>query len=381
MQACVCAADNEPDWDTDVYPQGNIFPSFIIGTARVELPEGLFSVWRHNHLGDPQGVIGITLSGVSAGSRVEVVVKENEYMRESRFSKKLKEDAEDLMIHPKINYKYEALAKVSQATPFNVTISLSVDGESFGEKTQTTTLRSINDCLFGVKESGGDDEEETNTSDYSWIFAAYVNENHPWVDRILKEALDTGIVTAFDGYQAGEKDDVLLQIFSIWNVMQRHGLKYSDVTTTAAVEDGVYSQHVRLFDESVTASQANCVDGTVLMAAILRKIGLRPSLVLIPRHMFLAVDLDDETVIGIETTLLGEKDLRSAESEISSKLKNLGKHKNDESWDTFEAAVDAGNAKLKKYHKKFKSDDLDYQIIDLAKAREKGILPIIYTGR
>ena len=270
---------------------------------------------------------------------------------------------------------------MSQAVPLNITIAVKVDGKSLGEKTVTTTLRPINDCLFGVEETG-DDDKEPRTSDYSWLFAAYVNENHPWVDRILKEALDTGIVSAFDGYQSGEKDDVLLQIFSIWNVMQRHGLKYSDITTTAAVKDGVYSQHVRLFDESVTASQANCVDGTVLMAAILRKIGLRPSLALIPGHMFLAVDLDDDTTIGLETTLLGEKDLRPAKDNKKANLKNLEAHKNEKSWDSFESAVSVGTEALEKNQKKFDSEkDLDYQLIDLAKAREMGILPITYTKK
>lgn len=371
----------EPEWEPDIYPHSNIFPSYLIGTARVDLPEKLFASWGENHIGDPKGVIGIVLSGVDAGSKVQVVVKENAYMAESRFSEKLEDDASELLIHPKIAYKYDALEKVSQAIPFNITIGLSVDGESFGEKTVTTTLRSVNDCLFGVEEKG-EDEDDTHTSDYSWLFAVYVNENHPWVDRILKEALDTGIVPSFDGYQSEDKDQVLLQMFSIWNVMQRHGLKYSNVTTTAAVDDGVYSQHVRLFDEAVTASQANCVDGTVLMAAILRKIGLRSSLVLIPGHMFLAVDLDDDTTVGLETTLLGEKDLRSPKADKDSSLKKLEEHKNEESWDSFESAVSVGTKELKKNRKKFASDDeLDYQIIDLEQAREMGMLPIVYTKR
>jgi len=266
------AREADVDWEPDVYPHGNIFPAFLIGTARVNLSEEVFAAWGENHLGDPQGVIGVSLSGAGAGSKVEVVVKGNDYMAESRFKGTLDKDADGLLIHPKIAFKYDALARVTQAVPLAVTMAVKVDGKDLGEKTETVTLRSINDCLFGVEETVADDEKP-RTSHYDWLFPAYVNENHPWVDRILKEALDTEIVSSFDGYQSGESDSVLLQIFSIWNVMQRHGLKYSNVTTTAAEERGVYSQHVRLFDESVTAAQANCVDGTVLLAAILRKIG------------------------------------------------------------------------------------------------------------
>ena len=59
--------------------------------------------------------------------------------------------------------------------------------------------------------------------DMTWMFAAYVNENHPLIDPILREALDTGIVNAFDGYQAGDEDDVYAQVFAVWNVIQRRG--------------------------------------------------------------------------------------------------------------------------------------------------------------
>ncbi len=367
------AADAE--WEPDVYPHGNLFPAFLIGTARVDLSEEVFAAWGSNHIGDPQGIIGVTLSGVEAGSKIEVVVKGNDYMAESRLKATLNEDAEDLLIHPKIAFNYNALAKVNQAVPLAITMAVTVDGKKCGEKTETVTLRSINDCLFGVEERG--DDEDSHTSDYSWLFPAYVNENHPWVDRILKEALDTEIVSSFDGYQSGEADSVLLQIFAIWNVMQRHGLKYSDVTTTAAVDKGVYSQHVRLFDESVTAAQANCVDGSVLLAAILRKIGLRPSLVLIPGHMFLAVDLDNETTIGLETTLMGSEDLRPAKR--GSRLKKLEENRTEESWDSFESAISAGTEALEKDADKFASDDLDYQVINVEKAREMGILPITYS--
>jgi len=374
------AAETAVEWEPDVYPRGNIFPSFLIGTARVDLPEELFAVWEGNHLGDPQGVIGITVAEVKAGSKIDVTVKANEFMAESRLVKTVKEDMTDLLIHPKIAYKYDALAKVTQAVPLNITISLSIDGKSEGEKVITTTMRSINDCLFGVEEVA-EDEEEARTSDYSWVFAAYVNENHPLVDSLLKEALDTGIVSSFDGYQSGDSEQVLLQIFSIWNMMQRHGLKYSNVTTTAAEDDGVYSQHVRLFDESVQASQANCVDGTVLLAAILRKIGLRPALVLVPGHMFLAVDLDDETTIGIETTLLGETDLRPVKDRTAAQLKKIETRRAEKSWQSFESAVSVGTEALEEAADKIASDDLSYQLIDLADAREAGILPITYTKK
>ena len=277
-------------------------------------------------------------------------------------------------IHPKISWKYDKLASVRQTVPIDVTMELKVDGKSRGEKTVTATMRTVNDCLFGVTEPG----DEQNYSDYSWLFASYVNENHPWVDQTLKEALDTDIVTSFDDYQSGDPEKVLMQVFAIWNVMQRKGLRYSNVVTTAAETESVGSQHVRLFDESVKAAQANCVDGSVLLAAVLRKIGLDPHLVTVPGHMFLAFSLDDETMVGLETTMMGEVDLEKVdEKRLKSFLKfDVEEKRNEESWATFEAAIDAGTQALLEASEKFDGDDTDYQLIDIAAARNLGVLPI-----
>ena len=369
------AAAREIEWDPVVYPENQIFPSLIIGTAVVKAPEDTFPSWGENHLGDPQGVIGVSADGLPAGAKVEIFVRENDYMKAAYLAGEVKNGGEEFIAHPKIPWRYDALAKVKQAVPLDVTVEVKVDGKSLGEKTITASLRPVNDCLFGVVEGDGDDAPY---SDYSWLFAAYVNEDHPWVDGTLKEALDTGIVSSFDGFQSGEPEQVLSQIFAVWNVMQRKGLRYSNITTTSSESDTVQSQHVRLFDESVKAAQANCVDGSVLLAAILRKIGLDPRLVSVPGHMFIAVSLDDDTLIGLETTMMGEADLEKVDAKrLRSFLKfDPEERKNEESWDTFSAAIDSGTESLNEALEKIKEEDPDYVMIDLAEARSLGILPI-----
>ncbi len=55
------------------------------------------------------------------------------------------------------------------------------------------------------------------------------------------------------------------------------------------------------------------------MASILRKIGLNVYLVMVPGHCLLAFDLgegDEDPILGLETTMLGEKDLGEAGKEI-----------------------------------------------------------------
>jgi hypothetical protein len=364
---------SDAEWEPEIYPDEQIFPSLIIGAAAVKPESDIFAVWEGSHIGDKQGIVGASVDDVAEGSTVALEVRENDIMRACRAEGTAEADG-TVTIHPKISWKYDKLANIRQTVPIDVTMELKVDGESRGEKTVTATLRTVNDCLFGVTEPG----EEQNYSDYSWLFASYVNENHPWVDQTLKEALDTDIVTSFDDYQSGDPEKVLMQVFAIWNVMQRKGLRYSNVVTTAAETESVGSQHVRLFDESVKAAQANCVDGSVLLAAVLRKIGLDPHLVTVPGHMFLAFSLDDETMVGLETTMMGEADLEKVdEKRLKSFLKfDVEEKRNEESWATFEAAIDAGTQALLEASEKFDGDDTDYQLIDIAAARNLGVLPI-----
>lgn len=360
------------EWDPEIYPDGQIFPSLVIGTATVRPENEVFAMWDGNHIGDKQGIVGASADGIRSGAKVVLEVRENDVMRASRIEGTAEGDG-TLTVHPKVSWKYDRLAEVRQAVPIDVTMALQVDGKSLGEKTVTATLRTVNDCLFGVTEAG----DEESFSDYSWLFASYVNENHPWVDQTLKEALDTDIVKAFDGYQSGDPEQVLMQVFAIWNVMQRKGLRYSNVTTTAAESESVHSQHVRLFDESVKAAQANCVDGSVLLAAVLRKIGLDTHLVTVPGHMFLAFSLDDETMVGLETTMMGSADLDAVDQRrLQSFLKfDPEEKRNEESWATFEAALDTGTQALLEASEKF-GEEPDYQLIDIAAARNLGILPV-----
>jgi hypothetical protein len=249
-----------------------------------------------------------------------------------------------------------------------------------GEQTVAVDVHSLNDCLFAVLNDDGDVELDAN-----WNFAAYVNENHPWVDEVLRDALDTKVVDSFDGYQSEDPEQVIMQIYAVWNVMQRRGIKYSSITTTASESDTVLSQHVRLFDESINAHQANCADGSVMLAAVLRKIGLDTYLVTVPGHMYLAVNLaegDDSTMIGIETTMMGQDSLKDFDELGDVSKKQREKLKNQASFKTFEAAVDAATQDLDDNQKKFDDEDeTDYQLIDIAEARSEGIMPLGYTER
>src|SRR4029077_17901195 len=117
------------------------------------------------------------------------------------------------------------------------------------------------------------------TADVSYVFAGYVNEQHPFVDKVLREALDRGIVDSFTGYQSQDSNEVYRQVYALWDALGERDVRYSNITTSAAENQVISSQHVRLIDESINNAQANCVDGSVLFASLLRKIDIEPVLV------------------------------------------------------------------------------------------------------
>jgi hypothetical protein len=363
-------------WEPYVEPDNQIFPSLVIATATMAYDHEEGEEPDLTTLGDVDGLVGIKITSPKAGAKVKVTVRGNSIMETSTFSGTMDEADTEYIVFPKINYKYDVLHKMKQQLPMNLAFEVSVDGAPADEKVKTVTLRSVNDCpLVAVFP---DMEEEI---DMTWMIAAYVNENHPQIDEILREALDTGIANSFSGYQAEDEEDVYLQVFAIWNVMQRRGFKYSSVTETPGVSQIVFSQHVRFVDQSLRTAQANCVDGSVLFASILRKIGLNVSLVLIPGHCYLAFDLDAEgnSLSGLETTMMGVDSLKDYDHAKGISKKKAEKLKNDASWDTFSAAIEVGTQDLIDNAENFESDDQpEYMIIPVQPAREMGVMPIAY---
>jgi hypothetical protein len=349
-------------------------------------------------LGDINGWLGISLTDVPKGAEIKVEMTGDGWMKPSRFvGKAVDEEGEpisgDMDVMPKGVWDYDALRKVQEQKPVNLTVKVTINGKELPEQNETLVMRSMNDCPFFVIHG----EEEEDIEDISWCFAAYVNENHPWIDGLLKEALATAkdsegeaLIDSFSGYQSGDTEEVLKQVFAIWQVLQRRGIKYSDVSTTVPSKT-VASQVVRFVDETVDAKQANCVDGSVLMASILTKIGLKAYLVMVPGHCYLAFNgsKKDDSIIGLETTMLGQDNLKSID-ELNSiktktgdekmdakKFKSLVTQEAGASMKTFLNAIDTGNASLQEHAEAFaEATDPNIQLISISEWRGHGIMPL-----
>ena len=357
-----------------------LFPSFIISTASMKsAPSEEEEVDPAAPLivGDRDGLLGIKFVAPKKDTQIKVTITCDEVMEASPFYGKLPVGGKEYHIYPKIKYRFTKLAEVIQATPVSMTFRLQI-GNDVHEQTATVMLRPIHDCPFLVQEG----ELALNTS---FTFAAYVNEQHPYLDKLLREALDIGVVDSFSGYQEGEAE-VIRQVYSIWDALVTRDVRYSSITATSVKARTVACQHVRLIEESLNNSQANCVDGSVLLASALRKIGIEPFLVLVPGHCYVGfyVDEQKENMLAIETTMLGDSYDEDEEYDAMDLLEESvdEEERYDESWPSFSSAIVAGTTSLEEHGEKLAStSEPEYMLIDIDAARDRGILPIAFRGK
>lgn len=403
LLGCSAPVVAEIEWEPFVEPYSQVFPSLAIATATMPADPGEDDPAV---VGDQQGLIGVEVSGAATGTRFELIVRVPGWARDSRLAGRIPKVDESVVLAPTIAWDYAALAGNRQSRPANVEFELKLGSEAPDTRTLRVRLRSVNDALYFI-----DEDEDEEDLDFNWLFAAYVNEDHPAVQQILKEALDAGVIDNFSGYQAGDKDDVLKQVYAVWHVLSQRGIRYSNITRTAHEHANVLSQHVRFIDESLALTQANCVDGSVLMASVLRKIDIAPVLVLIPGHMFLGFALDEEGEewAYLETTMLGDTRAVTSASATRPRTPDVPRPGNagsggggnpggggrrpaprevepsrvqldgkvDASLASFEAALEEGQRQVDEAGEAFEDENnLDYQMIDIQAARELGVMPI-----
>lgn len=356
------AADAVFSAEAHTLTPGAIYPSLILATATIKDDGTPNDPTDATHYGDPMATLGVLLRNVRKDDKITVEVSADAIIKPSKVSFTAKASEVLVTAAPKVKFDFEALGRVTQTRPINVTFKVTRNGKAEDDIDEVMSLRQINDCPFIVssptpKKNGKTPEEEHNIM---FMFAAYANENHPQIDQILKEAKATGLCNSFLGYQ-GTEQDVIQQVNSIWVALQRRGITYSSITDTPPVK-GVDAQHVRFLDESINMTQANCVDGSVLMASVLKKIEIKTALVLVPGHCYLAFYSHDPAkggkLYGVETTMLGDR--ASLVDAI-----NAATYKKDDS--------------LQKNAAKFDQEDSGFMLVYLDEAREAGIMPIPYV--
>ena len=345
---------------------GNIFPSAILSVATTDAQVIVPS--DSTSLGNPKSCIAVRLKSKTAYSRVRIEVAETPFFSRSVSEFVLNKPRTEYTIYPDIIWNYEALKNEVQAEPVSVAITVEMNGKDLGQRVRTFSVRSINECLANG----------TKFHDTSIFFAAYVNEENPMIDQLLREALNTRIVNRFLGYQSKAKGAVDKQVYALWNILQKRKFRYSSVSNTSLSSNVVFSQRVRTFDDALESSQINCVDGSVLFASLLRAINIDPILVRTPGHMFVGYYTDNSHTNKnfLETTMIGDVDLDDffPDEQLDSTM--VGKSQNEMSLLTFEKSKQYANKKYKESEEGIHSGKLNYMFLEISKEVRRKIQPI-----
>lgn len=346
------------EWEPDVEMDKQVFPVYILTSAEWELSdtdtlEADGKPYYRIHEDPSEQLSADLVLDQAATIKLELLPTSiNAY---SVYEGELEPGAYG--IYPKINFNFNALRQQVQPTPINFTWVLWVNGKKVGQKTITARLRAISDCPFAMQGSSETPER------MNYMYAAYVNEDAPQVDDILKEALQTGIVESFAGYQ-GDEQAVVNQVLAIWTALAHRGIKYSSITTNSGGgNDLIYSQRMRSFSDVLRTNQANCVDGSVLFCSLLRAIDIKPFLCLVPGHCYMGFYLDEAKTrtTFLETTMIGYADI--SQSKINDPA-GVAKTRT-----IFNQAIEQGTDTFNKGRSQFQKEDSGYELIDIEAAR------------
>jgi len=319
-----------PGFEMTASFQNNIYPSLMLSFG-VAYPEYT-------------RCLTLALHGLPGAGQVQLRVESSLFIEPLQVP--VDAPSGSVTLSPELPWNFDALRRSTQLSPQTFVATLTVDGKPEAEATLVCTLHSVNEAVSRIYNTATGQWQDTSV-----CFAAFVNEDHPWINALLQEAIASGGVHAFSGYQGGPQA-TLQQVQAVWDALAARGLSYVNVATDSGTSPLVSTQYVRFLDQSVHDQGANCVDASVLFASILRRIGLRPVLLFRPGHCFTGFydAAEGGRVVAFETTLLGSAPFSAAATEGAKELQTT--------------LPFLGSAQ--------------YSIVDIALCRQQGINPITY---
>ncbi len=238
----------------------------------------------------------------------KIRVSNDKFIKETVVNKTIEQGINEIGIVP--IWKFDDFINITKSgqTYFKFELIDSKTDKVITNESIQLEYRSINECVFLVK------TKDNKFSDLRYMFASYVNEDSPIIEKFLKEVGETWkqlhqwdngypYFHGWVGEQRGE-EYIAMQIVTILLYLHFEGFTYSNITDTSASSQKVYSQYVRFIENTAVNKQANCVDGSVFLASVFKKIGLKPQLILQPGHMYLGIKINAIETVYIETTAI-----------------------------------------------------------------------------
>ena len=353
---------NASDFRTIIEPYGQIFPAFELASLSLAHKSGASST--PNTFGSEDSLIGASVVASKANQALTLTISAPGLLSPSSLSIQAPRARQRYTLYPQLRWNVQALRAVKQPRAVTLTFELYSDKTRIATRHVAVTLRSSNDVLYGVK-----DPDSKKTLDFNWLFAAFVDERSPAITDIITRAKANGVLDKFQGYALADSDEVYAQVFAIWHTLQRRGIRYSNLAPVANSfkSQNVSSQYVRFVSDTWASQKANCVDGSVLIASALKRIGLAPVLIVLPGHMLVGVALDEQgsQYAYLETTRLETIRRSNNADSLNASLEN------------FEAALAEGQRQIDAAGTRFEDEsNPSYQMIDIQAARDLGVMPI-----
>jgi len=355
----------EADWSVRVTPFDAIYPALELSQPQHER-----SASPAPEFGTGNGLIAVRVHARSSGERVHLRAELPELQARAQVDAVLPQAGVDYELHPLFSWDLARLGALAAARKVDLQASLQREDAAPATRVREVVVKPLSEALYFVRDG-------SDSVDLSWIFAAYVDEHDPVVDEVLAAALQSGIVEQMDGYAGGSGDPVLRQVWAVWHALAAHGIRYSAADPGIARGPHAFSQRVRLLAQTWSDRSANCVDGSVLIASVLQRIGLRSFLVLVPGHAFVGFYTDAAAThaVYLETTVLGAPTPTLSQTPAFAALDGPGAARLDLAG--FSAALTLGQRRFTRNASRFDQRHRpDYAVIDIGAARAFGIEPI-----
>lgn len=359
------------EWDVTVTPFNQVFPSLELSQTQRESAKKN-SAEIENVIGSGTGLIAIRVHTHQMSQNIRLTIEAPGLSAPSETIATLPQADRDYKLHPQFQWDIAALRDLHSPREAILTLALESEGVLLEKRTLNISLRPLNEALYYVRDG-------SDKVDLSWIFAAYVNPNDDIVNTILHNVNTNTSNRDFGSYEGDDVNEVYRQVWAVWQAIEAHGVRYSNADPAISRGPHIFSQHVRFLTETWRDKQANCIDGSVLLASVLERVGIHTFLILIPGHAFLGfyTDKAKHNAAYIETTLLGETSLPPLQQRPAFAADFSQKATDTRSLANFTAALATGRARFAKVAKKLDGrHQPDYVLIDIATARAYGIMPI-----
>lgn len=257
-------------------------------------------------------------------------------------------------------------------TPTRMNLHMTVEYETPGgwhvydEQTAPIDLFPADTMVYEITDTDG---EEIYLYEYLPVF---VTPASPSVRELVSTAKEYAIsendpryaefdmIRSLPGYQCG--DDCTpeqkaayadIQVEAIYNALKEE-YQISYLNLDSSFESMGYVQRISTPDVSLGLHSANCIDGAVLFASALEAITMRPYIVLIPGHAYVAwaTTADGDEIHALETTMISTNTFEEALA--------AGQEEFEENWDDLEGS-DGSN---------------EYYLVDVKAARDVEIYPV-----